>query len=478
MPEIAFVGPSYQSRSLVLDAQRTVNLYPEIAESGSAKSVAAMYGTPGLKLFAICQGSGGIRGMWTTSKDDRVFAVRGNGVYEVFQGNTILRGNIETYSGQVFMSDNGIELCIVDGTASGHLLTLASNAFTKISDSAFSGADTVTFIDGYFVFNRRGTDEFYISRLYNGGSYLSTDYGTAEGSPDHLVGVIADHQELWLLGKKTAEIWYNSGDPDFPFTRLQGAFVEHGCIASASIGKMDNSVFWLGADDRGHGMVWRAEGYNPRRISTHAVEYAIRQYSNIENATAYTYQQDGHNFYVLNFDTATWVYDAATGFWHERATYDADGQLTRHRASCHTVGFGRNLVGDYEDGRIYELDPSTFTDDGKAIPRIRAAPYVGESRRRYLFHNELEIEMEPGVGLDAGVSPGSTVNAMLDWSDDHGATWSNEHWASAGQIGERQQRIIWRRLGRARDRIYRITITDPVKVAIIGANLEAELAAA
>jgi len=472
MPSIPFVGPSYQSRSLTLDAQRTVNLYPEVAEMGDSKRIAAMYGTPGLKKFVICPGSGGIRGLWKASTGDRVFAVRGASLYEIANGGgATLHGTLESDSGPVSISDNGLQLCIVDGTTSGYILTLADNTFAKITDPDFYGADTVAFMDGYFIFNRIGTTQFYISRLYDGFSYLGTDFSSAEGSPDHVAGVISDHRELWVFGQQTSEVWYNSGDPDFPFDRIQGTFIEHGCIAPFSIAKMDNSVFWLGSDSRGSGMVWRAEGYQPRRISNHAVEYAISLYSNLEGVTGYAYQQDGHNFYVLNFETATWTYDAATGLWHERGTYNADGQLTRHRADCHVVGFGKNLVGDYEDGRIYELDPSTYTDDGAEIPRIRAAPYVS-SNLQWLFHSSLQVDMEAGVGLDAGATPGSTVNAMLDWSDDDGGTWSSEHWVSAGRIGERRQRIKWNRLGRARDRIYRLKVTDPVKVAIVGAVLE------
>lgn len=470
---ILFVGPTYQSRSLSLDAQRTVNLYPEVAEMRGSRNVMALYGTPGLKSFARCPGSGGIRGMWEVKSSKRVFAVQGTNLYEIFSaGPAVLRGTLNTAATTpISMADNGMQLCVVDGSANGYILTLATNSFQRITDSAFFGADTVTFIDGYFIFNKPDSMVFYTSNLYDGLTYLSTDFGSKEGDTDNIVGLIADHRELWLFGKDTTEVWYNSGDPDFPFQRIDGAFIEHGCTSPYSIAKMDNSMFWLGSDGRGAGMIWRAEGYSPRRISNHAVETAINTYSNLDKAVGYTYQQEGHTFYVINFDTATWVYDAATGFWHERGSLDADGQLTRHRANCHVIGFGRNLVGDYQDGRIYEFDLKTYMDDGNAIPRIRATPYVSNNDE-WLFHSSLQLTMQTGVGLDGGVSPGTDVNVMLDWSDDDGGSWSNEHWASGGRIGNRRARVKWNRLGRSYDRIYRVTITDPVPVAIVGASLE------
>jgi hypothetical protein len=81
--------------------------------------------------------------------------------------------------------------------------------------------------------------------------------------------------------------------------------------------------------------------------------------------------------------------------------------------------------------------------------------------------------METGVGLDGGVQ-GSDPKAMLQWSDDGGHSWSNERWAGVGKIGKAKKRVIWRRLGSSRDRVYRVMISDPVKVVLIGAEITTE----
>jgi hypothetical protein len=62
---------------------------------------------------------------------------------------------------------------------------------------------------------------------------------------------------------------------------------------------------------------------------------------------------------------------------------------------------------------------------------------------------------------------------MLRWSNDGGSTWSNEHWVSVGQQGKYKNRAIWRRLGQARDRVFEVVVTDPVKMVIVSANLKA-----
>lgn len=211
----------------------------------------------------------------------------------------------------------------------------------------------------------------------------------------------------------------------------------------------------------------------PQRISTHVIEQKISSYAAPENATAFGYEWNGHFFYVLNFTEATWVYDLSTGVWHERA-YTNSGTLERHRAEAHAYDSGNDshVVGDYESGEIYKFDDSTYDDDGDVITRLRTCPHISSTLEQIVC-DKLQLDMETGVGLVSG--QGSDPQVMLDWSDDGGHTWSDEAWTSAGGqaggIGEYSTRVIWRRLGRFRDRIFRFKITDPVKVVLIDAWL-------
>jgi hypothetical protein len=238
---------------------------------------------------------------------------------------------------------------------------------------------------------------------------------------------------------------------------------------------MDNGLFWLGRDRRGQGIVYRANGYAGVRISTHAVEWQIQQYADLSDAIAYTYQQDGHSFYVLVFPSAntTWVYDAATQAWHERAGF-VEGAFTRHRGNCQMAFNNKIVVGDFEDGKIYAFDLDDFSDNGsiqKWLRSWRALP-TGQNNLKRTTQHSLQLDCESGVGLNLG--QGDDPQVMLRFSDDGGHTWSNEHWKSMGKIGQYYKRVIWRRLGmtvKLRDRVYEISGTDPVKIAIMGAEL-------
>jgi hypothetical protein len=376
----------------------------------------------------------------------------------------------------VSIADNGTQIFLACNGPS-YIYNEVTNVFAQITDPDFPGAVTVGYLDGYFVFNEPDSQKVWVTQLLDGTSVDPLDFASAEGSPDGLVAVNVDHREAWLFGTDSIEVWYDAGQADFPLTRIQGAFNEIGCVAAFSIAKLDNGLFWLGTDARGQGIVYRANGYTGVRVSTHAIEYAIAQYGNIADAIAYTYQQEGHAFYVLTFPSAnaTWVYDVATQAWHERAGWNTSlGEFTRHRSNCQCNFGGNTVVGDYENGNIYTLDLDVYADNGgiqKWLRSWRALP-TGQNNLKRTAQHSLQLDCESGTGLITG--QGSDPEIMLRWSDDGGHTWSNEHLSKMGKIGEYYRRVFWRRLGmtlKLRDRVYEVSMTDPVKTAIMGAEL-------
>ena len=465
------LGSAYVARSVNAADARMVNLFPEIVPE-AGKEPAFLNRAPGLK-FKVSVGLGPIRGMWEYGGN--LYVVSRDKLYKVDSSYAVTAlGTVAGTSGPVSMADNGIQLFVACNGPS-YIYNSQTNVFAQITDGDFPGAVTVSYLDGYFVFNEPNSQKIWVTALLDGTSVDPLDFASAEGAPDGVVGIIADHREVWVFGTNSVEVWYNSGNADFPLSRIQGAFNELGCAAPYSIAKMDNGLFWLGKDARGQGIVYRANGYTGQRISTHAVEWQIQQYANMSDAIGYTYQQDGHSFYVLIFPQAntTWVYDVATQAWHERAGF-ANGEFTRHRSNCQAFFQGDVLVGDYQNAFVYSFDLDDFSDNGsiqKWLRSWRALPTGANNLKRSAQHS-LQLDLETGVGLNLG--QGSDPQVMLRWSDDGGHTWSSEHWVSIGKIGEFYRRAIWRRLGmtmKIRDRVYEVSGTDPVKIAIVGAEL-------
>ena len=470
------LGSSYVARSINAADNRMVNLFPEIVPEGG-KEPGFLNRAPGLQ-FQQTIGTGPIRALWAHQTNGSDFyVVSGTEFYKVtgLTATPTKLGDV-TGTGPVSIADNGTQIFLACNGPS-YIYNEVTNVFARITDPDFPGAVTVGYLDGYFVFNEPNSQKIWVTELLDGTSVDPLDFASAEGSPDGLVAVNVDHREAWLFGTDSIEVWYNAGQADFPLTRIQGAFNELGCVAAFSIAKLDNGLFWLGTDARGQGIVYRANGYTGVRVSTHAIEYAIAQYGNISDAIAYTYQQEGHAFYVLTFPSAnaTWVYDVATQAWHERAGWNtAIGEFTRHRSNCQCNFGGNTVVGDYENGNIYTLDLDVYADNGgiqKWLRSWRALP-TGQNNLKRTAQHSLQLDCESGTGLITG--QGSDPEIMLRWSDDGGHTWSNEHLSKMGKIGEYYRRVFWRRLGmtlKLRDRVYEVSMTDPVKTAIMGAEL-------
>lgn len=563
------LGSSYVLRSPNAADSRMVNLYPEVVPEGG-KEAAWLQRAPGLRLLATFP-TGPIRGLWQyngygyavaggklyrintdwtyvelgtvagssnvnmVDNGTQLFIAAGANGYIYNDSDFTLECNTTNGSPNVVttntsniwvgqpVSGSGIPSgATVSSITNSTTFVLSANAtatatgvtltfspfFVQITDPDFAGAVGVGFLDGYFVYNEPNSQKFWVTATYNGVSIDALDFASAEGSPDNLVTLIVDHREVWLFGQNSVEVWYNAGLPDFPLARIQGAFNEIGCLAAYSVAKLDNGLFWLGADARGNGIVYRSKGYSGERVSTHAVEWQIQQYSTLSDAVAYTYQQDGHSFYVLNFPTAntTWVYDVATGVWHERAGWE-NNEFTRHRGNCQMNYNNEIVIGDYVAGGIYAYDSEVYTEAGsiqKWLRSWRALP-TGQNNLKRTTQHSLQLDCQTGVGLpgedylylnglyitteddlrllteddnfliaESTLQPGVDPQVMLRWSDDGGNTWSNEHWKSMGRIGEYGYRTIWRRLGmtlKIRDRVYEISGTDPVKIAIMGAEL-------
>ena len=459
MSRFGFVGPSYASQSLNADAQRTLNWYVEQIESGQGKSAMALYPTPGLAVFCPLGGSSAnnLRGSWdpdllynlgdavnyvnatyvalapstgippatdpthwlaiptNTSPvrglfaiNGRMFAVGGGMLFEVLStGKSIALGGVVNDDLPVSMTASPSQLLIASGGAA-YVFDLTLNTLTALAPSVLANVSMVGFTDGFFIALIQNSQQFQVSAAEDATTWPGTNAAIVSVFPDNVLSMLVDHREIWLWGATRSVAYFDSGSADFPFDVVPGGFIEQGIVAPGSAVRLDNSVFWLGADERGAAVGWRAQGYVPTRVTNHAVEAALQSYPAIADAIAYTYQDQGHSFWVLYFPSAnkTWVYDVATQMWHERAYWDTkNGVFTAHRSRCHVYAFGKHLVGDWAAGNIYQMSIPvqngggwSFADDfGNAIRRIRRAPHIS-TEQQWVFHHEMQVDVEAGLG--------------------------------------------------------------------------------
>lgn len=436
-----------QGRSLPWGGSKLVNCFAEKGD-GDQREMFQIMLIPGLTTF-VTLATSPVRGIHRMG--DTLYAVAGARLYSISSAGVATDLGAIPGSGRVAMADNGTELAIVGGTTgyvySGGSITTPANLPAAVSD--------VAYIDGYILWTKDASGQFVISALNNATSYDALDIATVEGAPDNLVGVMVDHREVQFYGKQSIEIWYNSGAADFPFERQGNAFIERGCFSRDSIVKIDNSVHFLGDDM----IVYRLDGYNPVRISTHAIEYELR---NATDAWAFTTTEEGHKQYHLCTDVGTFTFDMSTGAWHERKSLNLDNWRVGFGVRC----YDRNIVASNTTGKIYTQSFDVYAEDSETISMEIEPPLIEAGDRRRVTMYELEFLCETGVGLNSG--QGSDPQVMLKYSDDGGRNWSNEMWRSMGAIGAYDTRCVWGPLGQFRQRKLKFTITDPVRRAAFG----------
>lgn len=520
--DFSFVGGDNTTANPFQDRQVCINWYPEISASKASKTAASLLVCPGLiqLLAAPTGGAPGfspamsawpqpytgpflpVRGCWVLPGKTQALAIIARNCYlltRVSEGSSTLPavitmaqvGTLNSAEGPVHIRDNGIggAAVIVDGP-NYYIYTVATQTLVAGNDPAWLGSTTVAFIDGWWIFNQPKTPKFYTNAQPYSTTFNASLFNLKDAYSDNLEAVWENKEELWLPGQETTEVWYNAGGQYFPFQRLVGTLLQVGCKAPHSIARLSTAgqdgLIWFGRSDRGENVVVRTKGFTAETVSSPAVSDEIATYSKTNDAVGYTYQEDTHEFYVLNFPTAdrTWVYDASMPpelAWHRRLSYDPyAGQFHRHRSNCYMNFAGNRIVGDYQNGALYQLTRSVQNDAGWPLYGRRRAPIIWDKETRgRVFTSSLQVDFAPGQGTASGL--GADPMASLAISRDAGANLgtpyepapTNTFPAPMGAIGQTLNRTMWRKLGWSRGSVMQLDVIAPVNRDITGATLKA-----
>lgn len=467
----------YVSDSLQLSAQRCINWIPVIPQAAALNN-RALFDVPGLTLFSSVTGvnRGG------QEMKEVPYFVNGNTLYSVSSvGVSTARGTIEG-SGRVSLANNGQFLVVVVPGGKSYGFDNENNTLTEITDPAFRVSDTVVFQDGLFVFSSSDGKVFFNSNLNNPFQYDGLDVGAANVDPDRIVALHVNHNELFVCGSETIELFDNVGGAGFPYIRIEGANIQKGVHAKFSLVEFDNTFMFIGGGLNEKSSIWKVTGSSSVvKLSTSAIDNAIQEFTTdeISNAFAWTYASGGNFFAGFTFESSripckTFVFDATTSAlagqstWHERQSGVTDNSW---RVNSIVSAYGKLLVGDAQGGNIGFIDKANFTEYGNVMVQERSSqPFSAGGLP--IFAGELQLTMESGVGLTIG--QGSDPQIRMDFSDDGGRTFSSEFWRSYGKIGEYSSVPTWRRQGRIpKHRILRFKTSEPVKSVII--KLEADI---
>lgn len=484
MAQVKLIGGFYEARSLIAEAQSCINLYPE-KNPEDAPFPFTHYPTPGLRRLSPPIGGAG-QGLYCSIYGD-LYAAAGGGLYFIDSNFNAIRLYSINAQNRVYMSDNaGAEqMLVVDGTAQGIAVNLQTRAVTLINDPAFYGGTQVDFADGYFILNKPGANEMYLSNAYS-ITFNPLFFAGKTGGGDPIIVVRVMHRELWVFGTRTTEVWYNTGAVDFPYQPIQGVFIQHGLCAVNSVAVQDLSIYWLAQNPQGQGIVLRGNGYQAKRISTHAIEHKIQALGTISDAIGMIYQQDGHIFYMLTFPSGgvTFVFDETTELWHQRQTIDLNGNAGPIAVTACCQAYGQVILQDRQDGSLYTYAQNYGAEDtlwgSGIIERVRAFPHLINDGKRLEYsrfiadfltgtiHTPLTFAQQSPVGDAVDGTP----KVALRISDDRGNTWSEKMFQSFGATGQEQVQVIWARLGLSKDRVFEVSWSSTNLSALNGGFVE------
>jgi hypothetical protein len=485
LARIGFCNGFYTSQSPTADCEVAVNWYPESIESGMGQSAMALYPTPGLGLFVTLPGMVQVRTGFEFA--GRKFWVAqdlfNQYLWETPNGVAATNyGKLGVANGASSFAANNANQLMVCSSGLLFLFALTTNVLAEIDTSSgtvvIGPVAQIAFSDGFFVALIASSQTIQVSSLLNGAAsgWSPLNFTIVSVFPDQVLSMLVDHREVWFWGSKQTIPYFDAGAPIFPYLPVPGGFIEQGIIAPASPVKLDNSVMWIGGDERGAGVAWRANGYLPTRISTHAIEYQWQNYPTMKDAIGYSFQYLGHSYAHWYFPSAnkSWRYDVATGLWHQPAS--GVGGLQAHLSQCHIFDGVQHLVGDRSSGNIYVMSNAYLTDNGNPIQRIRRGPPVS-SEQEYMFLHKFQLFIESGLGPDPPLTDaeGNPRGPQFYFrlSKDGGHTWTDPVVMDAGQSGDFTRRLLIRRMGRARSVIFEVSTTDPFAARIIDAYLDA-----
>lgn len=428
-----------------------------------------------------------LRGMIALIGKSRLLLVADDAVHDFVYPSTIstYTGALDTSTGTVrIVEGTGNVAVVVDGT-NGYVLNTSTRTVTKITDTDWLGSTQVEFLDGYYIFAQPSADVFYISAIDNPSAFDALDFSSSDRIPDNIVAMRVSGQELFIFGTHSTEIWVNSGGTDFPFARYTQAPIDIGIVGKDAAVKTTDSLFFVGKSRSGQAVVYQMAGHTPRRVSTRAVEEALLSQDGVDQSTIrmWTYQTAGAEFVGIECEgmDSTWVYDIASGQWHERGTEGASfsgSALSGYQRlfildmgtlnGVHYVGIEDGTAGDWYIGKV---DDTKRLWGAGVMSRERTWPHLISPSFEPVKYASLELMCTTG-DLDPSSATGSVT---LEISNDGGNTWGSTISRSLGASADYTKRVRWFPLGQAHDRVFRIRCDDEVDFNIHGAQVEASL---
>lgn len=464
------IGGFKKQEFVEFDPQETVNMFEVNDPQG--KKGKALFPTPGLNLEngTVFDVTGGGRALYFFN--DRMYAVVSNNFYQIDSSlNYSVIGTLNTTTGYVGFANNETQLVLVDGI-DGWIFDSSVPSFTKITDLDFPNNPTdVIVLSNRFIVSDADSKVLKFSDPGDPFSWDPLNFFSMSSYPDEVIALETLNGQIYIMGKRSTEVWFDAGAPSLPFRR-QNPTYEFGSTSSGSVVSAFGILVWLSRTNQGIGSIVATTGGRPTAISNQALDTELGTYEDVNDASSYIYKNElGHIMYVINFtnDNASWMYDFHTQQW-SKLEYKAND---RHLGQDHTYFNNKHYVIDYSGPNLYELSNAYSTDNGVSIRRSRTTTILTVPTYNYIIVNKMTIDMKHGTGIEHGLDENPKV--FLSISYDGGISYGNSLSTNIGKIGRRTFKSSFYRLGRSDSFVFKIEHYNDVPFVLLGGFVNAEI---
>jgi hypothetical protein len=421
-------------------------------------------------------------GTLVTVANGYVFTATG---YGTTQTQTTGSERLETSNyAKVSFVEHGSDLYLANG---GHIFRVTLSGTFNISDVYDGDEDSpatvssLTALDRYLIaVDDNSTGNFYWSDV-NAPTSWGGYYAEAESKPDHLYHAQEVEGLLYLIGRRSTEVFYNDGVT--PFTRLSQGIISDGTIAKRSPCYCNaiGTFAFLTPENR----LVKIEGKKAISFSPSLDQFLGLNYSptTVVNCVGNYFIWDGIPFYLLSSLGAGYSYTATgtgtsstpqsgwsvavnllTNDWYEWGATHTDSRRLAFQGCAITNTPIGVLCGDANDGLIHRLtrggvDDSTYGDIDPMIRSSsvdRGAPGVEKECRSLSF-----------TFYAPQTHTGTSFSVDVKYSDDGGSTWSDERTISptiySGQKVYKAKSYNW---GRYYNRQWQIDFSATSDIAL------------
>lgn len=499
--QINLLGFQTTGRSLAATAQSRKNFYLDIQLDGGDKSRVAAYPLPGLASWDSAGISTRIRALhWWSYAEWMVVIAAATGtttatLYLLVETGaqdssalgapvTITTDRIIANSSIFCVTDNGPDLLITSDTIDdaytvsisglvgggpGTLIPVATALSTATNYSCFIGQRFVIPWLGY-------SGRFAWSDMLD-TTFDALNFATAESMPDSLVRVFAWRGVLVLFGETSIEFWQSTGDLAAPFQAIAGTASNYGLADMRSVQIVGDSLIFLARAPGGARTVCKLDGYQPVRVAPPDLEYKLNLSTEYSVASSSAFTASGHDFYLLTFSDASYVYDAASGIW---STWASPGssvcQIDCVAPFTTSSGTVARTVAGTASGKIHRIDAGTYTEPvsgvATALTREIVLPHLFDADDyNKMIVSRLRLDAE---GEDTATNVPPTIDLYI--SRDGGRTYGAVQTRTFAGTADGTLRAEWRRLGMARDWVFKLSTAIAKKTVLLNAWIEAEKA--